>query len=98
LRRLVELEDRRAFDASTLESAARSPVSVYKAIEGDGSAQKAVRDVATLMSMTLGLPANLVARPLGYGVGVLDDATEPTSGFDFARGVMTGQVSPDSKQ
>ncbi|KVW93336.1 hypothetical protein [Thiobacillus denitrificans] len=83
---------------SMLESAARAPVSVYKAIDGDGSAQKAVRDVATLMSMTLGLPANLAARPIGYGVGVMDDATDPTSGFDFARGILTGQVSPDSKQ
>ena len=83
---------------SMLESAAKAPVSVYNAVVNDGSAQKAVRDVATLISMTVGIPVNLAARPIGYAVGVADNKITPTSGPDMARGLVTGIASPDSKR
>ena len=83
---------------SMLESAARAPVSAYKAVAGEGSAQKAVRDVATLISMTVGLPANLAARPVGYLAGLSEGRIVPTGSMDAARGMITGAASPESKR
>ncbi|MCG9056650.1 hypothetical protein LH442_11785, partial [Laribacter hongkongensis] len=83
---------------SMLESAVQAPKSIYRATVDDGGSQKAVRDVATLMSMTLGLPANLVARPVGYAAGVANEKTEPTGPVDALRGAFTGVASPDSKR
>jgi hypothetical protein len=75
---------------SMLESAARAPYSAYKAVAEDGSSQKAVRDVATLISMTVGLPANLAARPLGYMAGVQEGKIEPSGPIYMTRGLITG--------
>lgn len=83
---------------SMLESAARAPVSVYKAVADDGSSQKAVRDVGTLLSMTVGLPGNLAARPIGYAAGVADEKINPTGPVDAARGLVTGVASAESKR
>lgn len=83
---------------SMLESAAKAPVSAYNAIVNEGSAQKAVRDVATLISMTVGLPANIAARPIGYLSGVADDKIDPTGPVDAIRGTLTGVASPESKR
>ena len=83
---------------SMVESAVRSPASVYNAVVEDGSARKAVRDVATLISLTTGLPANAIARPAGYLAGMAEDRIEPTSVPDAARGLVTGTPSPDSKR
>jgi len=82
---------------SMLESALRSPWSVYNAATGEASSQKAVRDVATLISMTLGVPANLAAKPIGYMAGVADDRINPTGPVDYVRGMVTGFASPQSK-
>jgi hypothetical protein len=82
---------------SVLESAAGAPASVYKAIVDDASAQKAVRDVAALITVTTGMPAMTLARPLGYGAGVAQGKIEPTSEADFVRGLVTGTASPESK-
>ena len=83
---------------SMLESTVRAPVSLYKAIVDEGSAQRAVRDVATAISMITGLPAAGLARPLGYLAGVADEKIEPTGPIDAARGAVTGFASPDSRQ
>jgi hypothetical protein len=83
---------------SMLESATRAPWSVYNAVTGEASAQKAVKDVATLISMTLGLPANFAARPIGYMTGVADDKISPTGPVDAARGLVTGFASYESRQ
>jgi hypothetical protein len=83
---------------SMLESAVRAPFSVYEAAANDKSAQKAVRDVATLISLTTGLPANAIARPVGYVAGMADDKINPTGPADTARGLVTGIASPKSKQ
>ena len=82
---------------SILESAAGAPASVYKAIVDDASAQKAVRDAAALITVTTGLPAMTLARPVGYAAGVAQGRIEPTSAADAARGVITGTASPESK-
>ncbi|HSV48366.1 MAG TPA: hypothetical protein VLJ58_21435 [Ramlibacter sp.] len=83
---------------SMIESAVSAPHSVYKAVAEDGNARKAVRDLATLISMTTGLPANAIARPVGYLAGVGQDKIEPTGPVDAARGVVTGTASPESKR
>jgi hypothetical protein len=83
---------------SMIESAVSAPHSVYKAVTEDGSSKKAVRDVATLISLTTGLPANAIARPLGYVADVEDGKVAPTSAADAVRGAITGAASPDSKR
>jgi len=83
---------------SLIESAARSPVSVYKAVFEDGDGRKAVRDLATLISLTVGLPAFAISRPVGYLTSIGQDKVEPTGPADAVRGLVTGVPSPDSKQ
>jgi hypothetical protein len=83
---------------SMLESSLKAGPSVYSAVVNDGSAQKAVRDVATLISMTVGIPVNLAARPIGYMAGMADNKIVPTSEADMARGLVTGIASPESKR
>jgi hypothetical protein len=65
---------------------------------GEVNAKKTVRDVATLITMTTGLPATAVARPVGYMADVAQGRVQPTSGADMARGLVTGVASPESKR
>ncbi|MBT9467220.1 hypothetical protein [Hydrogenophaga sp.] len=83
---------------SILEGAVGAPTTVYKALFEDGNARTAVRDVASAISLATGLPAHALARPLGYLAAVADDRVEPTDGADLARGLLTGAVSPESRQ
>lgn len=83
---------------SMIESAAKSPRSVYQAIADDGNRRTAVRDVATFISMTTGLPASAIARPLGYLAGVEQGTIDPEGPADAARGLVTGVPSPESKR
>lgn len=82
---------------SLIESAVSSPASVYKAIVEEGSAQKAVRDVAAAATLVTGLPIYAAARPVGYLAGVADERIEPTGPVDLARGLVTGTASPESR-
>lgn len=82
---------------SLLESAAGAPQSVYNAIVEEGSAQKAIRDVATLVSVATGIPLYGAARPIGYAAGVMQGRIEPEGLVDAARGLITGTASPESR-
>lgn len=82
---------------SMIESAVSAPASVYKAIAEDGKPSKAIRDTATLVSMTVGLPANAAAKPINYLSSVLNNDVRPTSAQDAVRGSITGVASPASK-
>lgn len=82
---------------SLIESSVSAPSSVYKAITDQGSAQKAVRDVAAAATLLTGLPIYGFARPVGYAAGLADERIQPTSGADMARGLITGTASPESK-
>lgn len=75
---------------SMLETAARAPYSAYRAVVEEGSGQKAVRDVATLISLSIGLPASAVSRPVGYLAGVEEGRIEPSGPVDMTRGLITG--------
>ncbi len=83
---------------SMLEGAVGAPRSVYKALVENGSKQKAVRDVATAVSLVTGLPVSAAARPVGYLTGVAEGKVNPTGPIDAARGVVTGTASPESKR
>ena len=82
---------------SLIESSGRAPFSVYAAIAKEGSSRKAIRDVAALLSLLFGQPAfSAAARPLGYLADVESGKIQPTGPFDFARGLVTGNPSPES--
>lgn len=80
-----------------MEAGAGVPFDLYKAVKGEGDAQRAVRDVSTLISIATGLPAHALARPVGYVSGVAQGKTDPTGAIDFTRGVVTGAASPESR-
>lgn len=82
---------------SMIESAVSVPSDVYKLATGEGNATKTVRDVATLISLTVGVPANAVARPITYLTDIGTDRARPTGPADTARGLVTGVSSPESK-
>jgi hypothetical protein len=83
---------------SMIESAVKAPYDVYKAVTDDGSVRKAVRDVATLIALTTGIPATAIARPGGYLADVEQGRVAPASTADAVRGAVTGAASPESKQ
>lgn len=85
---------------SMIESSMRGAVDLTKiALTDQELKQRNVRDIATLISMTLGVPVtSALARPIGYGVGVERGDIVPTSELDFARGLVTGSASPESKR
>jgi len=82
---------------SMIESTMRAPFTIYAAMTEDKHPQRAVRDFATATAMLFGLPAAPIGRTVGYMAGVANNDIEPTSGFDMARGLVTGFASPDSK-
>jgi len=82
---------------SMVESSLRAPQSVYNAVAGEGKPSRAVKDVATLISMTTGVPASALARPISYAADISGGRVEPTGPIDVARGVATGFASPESK-
>jgi hypothetical protein len=75
---------------SAIESAVRSPKSVYEAIAKGKGTKKAIRDVLTLVGLLTGAPAGALARPLGYLSDVDEGKANPESGLDFARGLVSG--------
>ncbi len=83
---------------SMAESAIKAPVSLYKAIVEEGKPSRAIKDVATLLSLTVGMPASALAKPFSYWADVAADRVEPTGLLDAARGTITGTASPESKQ
>jgi hypothetical protein len=84
---------------SMLEGAGGTVWHTYKALSGeDINGRAAVRDVASFISLATGIPVYAVARPVGYLMGVEQGKIEPTGPVDAARGVVTGNPSPESKQ
>jgi hypothetical protein len=63
----------------------------------EGSAMKAVKDVAAAATLITGLPIYAVARPVSYAVGVAEGRVDPTSAADAIRGGISGTASPESK-
>jgi len=80
-----------------IDAGAGVPYDAYRAAIGEGNAARSIKDVATLVSLVTGLPANAVARPISYLAGVAQGNTNPTGPFDVARGMATGAASPESR-
>ena len=85
---------------SALES---STVGVGKAIINATSKDKEitgqnVKDVATLISVSTGIPVTLLGRPASYLVDVERGKINPTSKADFVRGLITGTATKESKK
>ena len=83
---------------NSLDALTNIPIDLWKAEQGKANAQKTIRDIATVISVTVGLPANILARPIGYVAGIDQGKTKPTSDADMVRGLITGTASPPSKQ
>jgi len=83
---------------SALESAGGAVKDAIDIASGEGNAKQTVRDVATLISLSVGLPASVAARPLGYLAGAAQGKIDPTGPIDLARGLITGAPSPESRQ
>lgn len=67
---------------------------------GDFDVSKFIQDMAEIERVVPGLPI-IPARPVATARYIYDVSTgevEPTSGYDFVRGVLTGRASQDSKQ
>ena len=77
---------------SMLESTTSAPYSVYKAVEGEGSKKRAIRDTLTAVGMLSGVPVAPLGKPLGYLADVSEGKAEPTGPVDFARGLVTGKA------
>lgn len=82
---------------STLDRAARSPRSVYRAVTGEGSAQVAVGDGITAFALATGLPLNWLAKPLGYAAGVAEGRNAPEGPVDILQGAITGRDGTGKK-
>jgi len=83
---------------SMLESAAKAPYSVYKAITEHGKSSRAIRDTLTLVSVTTGMPVAALGKPLGYLADVLEHRVRPTGPVDAVRGMVSGVASKESKR
>lgn len=83
---------------SMLESAASAPNSLYKAIAEDGNWRRAARDTLTLVTLTTGLPAAALGRPIGYAADVAQGRVDPTGSVDAVRGLVTGTASEESRR
>lgn len=83
---------------SIIESGARLPATVYKAIvEGEGLTRRDVRDLMNMLGLITGTPLGAVGRPVSYAYGVANDEIAPTGPVDAARGLATGAPSPESR-
>lgn len=82
---------------SQIEAAASVPADLYKHAVDRGRADKTIKDVASLISITTGLPASVAAKPISYLTSVQEGRVNPTGPVDTVRGLITGTASPQSK-
>jgi hypothetical protein len=83
---------------SIVESAVRTPSSVYKAIMKEGDQSRAAKDVLNAMTLLTGIPFSAASRPVGYALDVAEGDVDYISELDYARGLVTGSASEASKQ
>ncbi len=76
---------------SMAETTARAPVSVWKALAGEGGGGRAVRDSLTALGMLTGLPLGQLGKPLGYAADVAVGDADPAGLGDALGGVLTGR-------
>ena len=82
---------------SMVEGVAGVPFDLYREAVNRGNHTRTIRDLATLITLTTGLPASTLARPVAYIAGVESGQVNPTGPVDAARGFITGSASPASR-
>jgi hypothetical protein len=82
---------------SILESAVRTPSSVYKAIMEEGDQSRAAKDLLNALTLATGIPFSAASRPVGYALDVAEGDVEYMGELDYARGLVTGSASEASK-
>jgi hypothetical protein len=78
---------------TTLESVAKAPSSIAKAVSGEGSKKVAVRDALNVIGLATGVPVSALGRPIGYGLDWAEGKTRPKNAADAVRGLATGKAS-----
>jgi len=76
---------------SQLDSALSATYTVPKALLGDGSPKRAVRDALTLFGTITQTPVAPIAKPISYLIDVSEGDADPTGPIDFTRGLITGK-------
>lgn len=83
---------------SLIEAGVGTPAEVYQSlVEGESFNRTDLRDALNLLGIMTGTPAGVLGRPVGYGLGVAQGDIEPTGPVDVARGLATGNPSPESR-
>lgn len=77
---------------TAIESASRSPKSVYEALTTGKNKKRAIKDVLTLIGLLSGLPVGALGRPLGYVADVEEGKTRPKNAAEFGQGLATGHT------
>ena len=83
---------------SLVEGGFRGAQAAYGAIEDPTKAGRAIRDLGTFLSLFTGVPVTPATRAAGFATDVETGKVSPTSGADYARGIITGVASPESKR
>jgi hypothetical protein len=76
---------------STIESLAKYPAEIYKAIEDKANEKKLVKDTLMFLGVTLGVPLAPLGKPIGYQMDVESGKAEPSGPIDYGRGLITGK-------
>jgi hypothetical protein len=77
---------------SALETAARVPLDIWDYATGDGDLSRTTKDSLGLITLLTGIPAQALARPLGYVADIAEgDKDAPDNAVDAARGLVTGR-------
>lgn len=83
---------------SLVEGGFRGAQAAYGAIEDPTKTGRAIRDLGTFLSLFTGVPVTPATRAAGFATDVETGKVSPTSGADYARGIITGVASPESKR
>lgn len=82
---------------SLIDASIRGGQAAVKSLEDPTKAGRAVRDLGSFLSL-FGVPVTPITKAVGYATDVETGKVSPTSGADYARGIVTGVASPESKQ
>lgn len=83
---------------SAIEAGVRTVATPFQLLAGQElDASRKVKDTLTLLTLTTGLPFQVLGRPVGYAVDVAEGDITPTSGADYVRGLVTGAASEASR-
>ncbi|MDF7675769.1 KTSC domain-containing protein [Neisseriaceae bacterium ESL0693] len=69
------------------------PRPVYKAVAEDGSKRKVIKEISSLLTMTLGIPVTALVCPVGYFAYAQSGDIAPTSAANAIRVTITSHQS-----